>query len=125
MANEITNTTITSDQRKFLAAKLIARSQNKLVAASLCEKVAQPEGTGLTAYFVRYNRMYLPFATLTEGTSPSNSTFDLTSYSVTLDQWGDVITLTDVSKLTAAHPLVQQALDLLADNAQRVIDREV
>lgn len=122
----ITNSTISNDQRKFLADKLIARSTNRLVAASLCEKVKQPEGTGLTAYFVRYDRMFVPLTTLTEGTTPSDtSTFTVTQFSVTLDQWGDYLTLTDKAKLTAAHPLVQQAVDLLADNAQRVIDREV
>lgn len=122
----VTNTTIAYDQRKFLADKLIARATNRLVAASICEKVKQPEGTGLVAYFVRYDRQYVPLNTLTEGTTPtSENTMAVTQYSVTLDQWGDFLTLTDVAKLTAAHPLVQQATELLADNAQRVIDREV
>ena len=121
-----TNTTIAYDQKKMLAAKLIARATNRLVAASLCDKVKQEEGTGKIAYFVRYSRMYVPLTTLSEGTSPSTpSDIALEQFSVTLDQWGDTITLTDVAKLTASHPLVQQATELLADNAQRVIDREV
>lgn len=121
----ITSSVTSSDQEKFLAAKLLNRSLLRLVAASICEKVAQPKGTGLTAYFVRYKRMNVPVTSLAEGVDPSNSTFSLEQVTVTLDQWGDVLTLTDVSQLTTKHPLVQQAMELLSENAQRVIDREV
>lgn len=121
----IDSTTTSTDQEKFLAAKLLNRSLLKLVAASICEKVAQPKGTGLTANFVRYKRMNVPLTSLAEGVDPSDSTFALESVTVTLDQWGDVMTLTDVAQLTTKHPLVQQAMELLSENAQRVIDREV
>ncbi len=127
MAGEIlsSTSTVSYDREKFLAANLIARSTIKLVCASVCEKVAQKKGTGLTAYFVRYARMYVPMTTLTEGTTPSNSGFSLEEVSVTMDQWGDVITLTDIVQLTQSHPILEQAMDLLADNAARVVDREV
>ncbi len=121
----ITSSNLSNDQEKFLASKLIARAQLRMVAASVCEKVKQPEGTGATAYFIRYNRMNVPTATLTEGTTPTESTFTISQFSVTLDQWGDLLILTDVAQLTTKHPAFQQAMDLLADNAQRVIDREV
>src|SRR5579859_6061430 len=125
MANEVLSTVTASDQEKFLAAKLIARAYIKMVAVSLCDRVQQPEGTGLTANFVRYQRMNVPLATLSEGVDPPNNAISVQAFSVNLDQWGDVVTLTDVAQLTTKHPLVQQATELLADNAQRVIDREV
>ncbi len=125
MANEISNSVISSDQEKFLAAKLISRSMLRLVSASVCDPIKQPEGTGLTAYFIRYQRMNVPVASLTEGQTPSNSTFSLQQVTVTLDQWGDVLTLTDIAQLTANHPVMQQAVELLSDNAARVIDREI
>lgn len=125
MANEILSTTTANDQEKFLASKLLERSHQKLVCASICDKVAQPKGAGQIAYFVRYARMNVPLAALTEGTDPSNSTFALEQVTVTLDQWGALITLTDVAQLTTKHPLLAQAMELLAENAQRVIDREI
>lgn len=121
----ISNSTISNDQEKFLAAQLLMNAQQKLIAQSICDKVTQPKGAGLTAYFVRYTRMNVPVTTLTEGTDPTASDFSLAQVTVTLDQWGDTITLTDIAQLTAKHPLMQQAMKLLADNAQRVIDREV
>ncbi len=126
MANEVTSTTTVYDNEKFLAAKLLQRAHLKLVAASVCDKVMQPKGSGLTFNFVRYTRMNVPVVTLTQGTPPSNSAFpSLETVTGTLDQWGDYIKITDVAQLTTKHPLVQIATDLLSDNAQRVIDREV
>lgn len=125
MANEIVNSSISTDQEKFLAARLIQRSLLKLVCASVCDPIQQPEGAGLTAYFVRYQRMNVPLAPLTEAVVPPNNTFSLQQVTVTLDQWGDVLTLSDIAQLTAKHPLMQQAIELLSDNAQRVIDREI
>lgn len=121
----ITNTTVANDQRKFLASKLLQRSFLKLVCASICSKVQQEKGTGLTAHFVRYERMNVPLAPLTEGTDPSESSFSLTTINVTLDQWGDLLIFTDIAQLTASHPLVDQGVKLMADNAARVMDREV
>ena len=109
----------------MLAAKLIQRSMLKLVAASLCDKIPMEKGAGLTAYFVRYKRMNVPVTTLTEGTDPSTSSFAVDGVNVTLDQWGDLLQVTDLALLATNHDVVRQVLDLLSDNAQRVIDREV
>lgn len=125
MANEIVSSTTSTDQEKFLAIDLIRRSYLKLVMGSLCDKVQMKKGAGLTANFVRYKRMSVPLSPITEGNDPANSSFALDSVTVTLDQWGDIITVTDVAQLTTFHPLVQQCVELLADNAARVMDREV
>lgn len=123
--SQITSSSLSTDQAKMLASRLIQRSMLKLVAASLCDKVPMEKGTGLTAYFVRYKRMQVPVTPLTEGTDPSSSSFTIDGVNVTLDQWGDLLNVTDVSLLATNHDVVRQVLDLLSDNAQRVIDREV
>lgn len=121
----ITNSTITLDQEKFLVNKLLDRSYIKLVMAGICDNIQMREGAGLTAYMVRYKRMNVPVTTLTEGTTPTQSTFTLEEVTVTLDQWGDYLEITDVAQLTAKHPLMTQCSELLADNAARVMDREI
>lgn len=125
MANEIVANTTSTDQEKFLAVDLIRRSYLKLVMGSMCDKVQMKKGAGLTANFVRYKRMSVPLSPITEGNDPANSSFQLDTVTVTLDQWGDVITVTDVAQLTTFHPLVQQCIELLSDNAARVMDREI
>lgn len=109
----------------MLASRLIQRSMLKMVAASICDKIPMEKGAGLTAYFVRYKRMNVPVTTLTEGSDPSSSSFSVDGVNVTLDQWGDLLNVTDIALLATNHDVVQQVLDLLSDNAQRVIDREV
>lgn len=123
----ITNSTstISLDQEKYLVAKLLDRSYLNLVMGSLCDKLQMREGAGRTAYMVRYKRMNVPVAALTEGSPGSSSTFSLEEVTVTLDQWGDWLELSDVVQLTVKHPIMQQATLLLADNAARVMDREI
>lgn len=121
----ITNSTISLDQEKYLVNKLLDRSAIKLVMAGVCDNISMREGSGLTAYMVRYKRMYVPVTTLSEGVTPSQSTFSLEEVTVTLDQWGDYLELTDVAQLTVKHPLMTQCMELLADNAARVMDREI
>lgn len=121
----VTSTNLSTDQAKMLASKLIQRSMLKLVAASLCDKIPMEKGAGLTAYFVRYKRMNVPVSPLSEGSQPSESSFEIDGLNVTLDQWGDLLNVTDIALLATNHDVVKQVLDLLSDNAQRVIDREV
>lgn len=121
----ITSSGLSADQKKYLHAKLLRNAHLRLVCRDICEKVTLPQGHGLQATFVRYQRMNLPQATISEGIDPPNSTFGLATVSVTLDQWGDVLVVSDIAQLTAAHPLTTQILKLLADNAARVMDREV
>lgn len=105
--------------------QLIKRSLLRLVASSVCDYIQQPQGAGLTANFIRYNRMTVPVVTLSEGTDPSDNTFSNTAVTVTLDQWGDILTLSDVAQLTTKHPIVQNAIELLSESAARVMDREI
>lgn len=122
----LTASALSTDQEKMLGADLIRRSFLKLVAASLCKKVSMKEGAGLTAYFVRYKRMNVPLTPLADdGEDPASSSFSLEQVTVTLDEWGDVLTFTSRAKLTTKHPLMQQCMELLSDNAARVMDREV
>jgi hypothetical protein len=50
----IVNSGITADQEKYLAKKLIDRSYLKLSMSAAVEKVQMREGSGLTAFMVRY-----------------------------------------------------------------------
>lgn len=121
----MTSSSLSTDQKKFLAAKLLRNTYLKLVCASVCSSVKFQRGSGLTGYFVRYKRMNVPLVTTSEGVDPTPSSFELAQVTVTLEQWSDALQITDVAKLTTEHPVMQLAQQLLSDNAQRVIDREV
>lgn len=125
MANEITMSTTMSDREKMLASQLIARSAIHLVCQSVCNTEKQRDGTGTTHYFIRYERTDVPLDPMTEGVTPGYTALQTSEVTVELDQWGAVMAVTDRAKVTTQHPLVQETLNLLADSAQRVIDREI
>lgn len=121
-----TTNNLNLDQRKFLADKLLRNTYLKLVCAAVCSNVKFERGAGATGYFVRYKRMFTPQSTITEGNNdPTPSQFSVEQVTYSMDQWGDALQITDVAKLTTKHPVMQLAQSLLADNAQRVIDREI
>lgn len=121
----MSSSSLSNDQRKYLAQRLLRNVHLKLVAASVCTSDSFQKGTGLTGTFVRYKRMFVPLATLTEGSDPDPNDWTTETVTVVMEQWGDIIKITDVAQLTTAHPALQLAMDLLSDNAQRVIDREI
>lgn len=126
MADTTSSTpTLSSDRRTMVAAKLLMRSQLKLVAQSICEKQKQEKGTGTTFTLIRYSRMNIPTTTLTEGTPPTPQAMAVETVTGGSDQWGDMIKITDVASYVTLHPLTEIATELLGDNAQRVIDREI
>lgn len=113
------------DREKYLHAKLIERSLVFLQCGSVLETIKLPEGVGLTGHFVRYDRLNVPMVSLTEGSLPDEDNPSVSEVQVVLDQMGGRMTLSDIAMLATKHPLVEEATKLLADQAQRVIDREI
>lgn len=126
MTIQRTSTTLSLDNEKFLAADLIRRSHLKLVMSSICDKVQMQQGAGLQAHFIRYKRIEVPLTTVPEGNeSGLDRNIELSTVTVTLDQYADIIYWTDVVELVTSHDLPAQVMKLLADSAARVMDREI
>ena len=66
----------------------------------------------------------IPVATtpLIEGVTPSGSTLASTDYTVTLSQYGDFITITDVIMDTHTDPVLAQATDALGEQAAVTVE---
>ena len=67
-----------------------------------------------TLRVIRVNRQSLPVTQLVEGVTPATSSLALTNVDVTVEQWGLVVTLTDVLELTVKHPMLNIASDRVA-----------
>lgn len=74
-------------------------------------------GTGSGAY-------YVPVATtpLVEGVTPSGSKLANQDYTVTLKQYGDYVTITDVIQDTHTDPVLQAATDILGEQAALTVE---
>ena len=67
---------------------------------------------------------YVPLATtpLVEGVTPSGSTLENQDYTVQLYQYGDFVTITDVIEDTHTDPVLQQATDILGEQAAQTVE---
>jgi N4-gp56 family major capsid protein len=100
---------------------------------------ALPTNSTQTAKFRRYflsgaggsagtstpgSNFYIPVATtpLIEGVTPSGSKLANQDYTVTLAQYGDYITITDVVMDTHTDPVLQQATDILGEQAALTVE---
>ena len=74
-------------------------------------------GTGSGAY-------YVPVATtpLVEGVTPAGSKLANQDYTVTLKQYGDYVTITDVVQDTHTDPVLQAATDILGEQAALTVE---
>ena len=82
---------------------------------------AGPNGGGVNGNAAPF---YIPVATtpLVEGVTPSGSTMSNQDYTVQLQQFGDFVTITDVIEDTHTDPILQQATDLLGEQAAQTVE---
>jgi N4-gp56 family major capsid protein len=116
---------LSNDARTYIAKNLILLAKYYLRFYDLADKQKLPPNSSKTMRFVRYPDLGLPVATLTEGSDPTARAMTNTYVDVTVEQWGDVVQITDVAELTISHPVLSIAQDLLARQAARTMDREI
>lgn len=82
---------------------------------------AGPNGGGLNG---AGSAFYVPLATtpLTEGVTPGGSKLSSTDYTVTLAQYGDYITISDVVLDTHEDPVLSEAVDILGEQAAYTLE---
>lgn len=109
----------------WMRDELLERSERNLVFWDIATKVAMPKGEGKTVQFTRYERLPLPSRPAEESVTPTMTPISLSTVQATVDQWIAGVSMSDVVQLTIRHPLVQQARDLLSDQHDETVDREV
>jgi N4-gp56 family major capsid protein len=109
----------------YMMDELLERAERDTVFWNLAEKSTIPKGSGKTAQFTRYERLPLPEAPLEESVTPQATPITLSTVDAVLDQWGAVVSMSDIVVLVIKHPLVQQARELLTLQHNELVDREV
>ena len=124
-----------------VAAYSVVRMLKRAMPYLHLEKFGQtyplPTNSTQTAKFRRYfltgasgaagpdsGSFYIPVATtpLVEGVTPSGSILANQDYTATLSQYGDFITITDVIEDTHTDPVLQQATDILGEQAAVTVE---
>ena len=109
----------------WLVDELLERAERNLVFYDLCRKTNIPERNGQIAQFTRYERLPAPTRPLEEGVTPSLTPLQISTVQCVLDQWGATVGITDRADMTVKHPTMQIARDLLSDQHDRTVDREI
>ena len=120
-----TFSTFQNNAQKFIAAKTLMRINRDVIVAGLGRKERLPNRFARTFQFTRYEKLALPQSPLTEGVTPTGRAMTISTVQAVMDQFGDVVELSDIAVITAKHPALQQAIELIGEQAAELIDREV
>jgi N4-gp56 family major capsid protein len=121
----VTSVTTGLDQGKYISEKLIERSELLHRLPQLTNPVPLPKGVGKTVEMIRYNRTEIVVDKLIEGVTPNEIGLTVGTQTVSVDQWGMYMTLTDVVEVTTKHPVFNEAIDLLGDAQARMQDHQI
>lgn len=114
-----------SNSQTYIAAQTLKRIHRDVVVYGMGKKEKLPNRFSKTFQFTRYEKLNLPYSPLTEGQTPANAAdMSVSTVQAVMDQWGSYVNLSDVAQITAKHPALQQAIELLSEQASETIDRE-
>lgn len=125
MAGPIVNqaSQFSADIVNYIQEEVMRLSQRYLVVYQHGDKLRLPRGRGTTYTGSRYDRLPLPFQSLAEGVPPLGETVPLVQVQATAVQWGDSVTVTDVTEATIYHSVYQQAIKLTAIQLAETLER--
>ena len=112
------------DSQTYIAAKTLIRIHRDTIVYGLGRKEKLPHRYSTTFQYTRYEKLNLPQTTLTEGVTPSNTSISISTVTAVMNQWGAFVDLSDVVEVTIKHPVLEQAITLLGEQAAETIDRE-
>lgn len=116
---------ISADAVTYIAEKTLLIAHKIVRFYEMADKAKLPSQSSKTFQYTRYERLSLPQSALTDGVTPSDTSMTVTPVTAVSEQWGAVVTITDVAELTIRHKPLQKAIMLLGIQAAETIDREI
>lgn len=105
-----------------IVRELLERSYPHMVFELFGQSKPLPGNDTLTMIFRRYEALDPTPKPLTEGVSPSGSKLRKTDVSVTLQQYGDLIIITDIVEDTHEDPVLKEATEILSEQSAQMIE---
>ncbi len=107
----------------YVALQLLVRALPYMVFEKFGQAYPLPEKSTRTIKFRRYEALDATPAKLTEGVTPNSQDLKVTDLQVTLDQYGDLVTVTDVLLDTTDSPVLEQATAVVGEQAAEMLER--
>jgi N4-gp56 family major capsid protein len=89
-----------------------------------CEKRQFPKQSGKTIVFHAYKKLGIG-TNLTEATKPTTKVLSAYNVSAALTQYGDHTAVSDMMELTAISSVIEQAVDVLAEQSADTMDKYI
>ena len=107
----------------YAEKELLKRGLPFLVLEKFGQAKPLPENSTKVMKFRRYNALPNTPQALTEGVTPTGQTLTVTDVTATLTQYGDRVTITDVILDTHEDQTLNEAVNLLGEQAAQVIEK--
>lgn len=106
----------------YAERELLKRAIPFLVIEKFGQAKTLPSKKSDTVKFRRYNALSLATTALTEGVTPTAKQLSATDVTATVSQYGDLVTVTDKVMDTHEDPVLQEAVDVLGEQAAQTIE---
>jgi len=117
-----TTSGLAGEVKTFYESKFLERAKYQLMHGEGAQKNTHPKGEGKTIQWNRYSPLAAATTPLTEGSNPSE--VDLTAAQVTaaLSEYGNVIKISKLLKLTSIDKDATEKVEVLGQNMGETID---
>lgn len=95
----------------------LSRLQANVVHGLWAQPIILPKGEGLTGKLTKYNALTEVTTPLGQGVNPTPEALSATVMDVTTDQYGKVVSLTDIVETQSHDPLIEECVKLNGENA--------
>lgn len=107
----------------YADAKLLERAKVNNIAGRFSDSKTLPMRKSQTITFRRFSKLDSTPVVLQEGVTPTGKAMTVTDVPCTLKQYGDFIRTTDVIEDTHEDPVLQEAVSVLGEQADEMIDK--
>ena len=107
----------------YASKELLKRGLPFLVIEKFGQAKTLPEANSKVIKFRRYSALPNTPVALTEGVTPAGQTLGYVDVTATLSQYGDKTTITDVVMDTHEDPVLNEAIELLGEQAAQMIEK--
>ena len=107
----------------YAEKELLKRAIPFMVLERFGQSKALPANSSKTIIFRRYNALDNTPTVLTEGVTPGSTPLTVTDVPCLLSQYGGLITITDMVMDTHEDNVLNEAIDLLGEQAAQMIER--
>lgn len=117
-----TTTAMTPTMKEFYDTSLLENAKHTAVFAQLGAKQVLPARHGKTVEWRKFNTFAKATTPLQEGVIPTGQKFGMTNMTVTVNQFGDYTTISDVLDMHAVDPIILGATEEMGDAAGATAD---